>query len=285
MHYLKEHKIPRAVSVIAVYVCVLGLVGLAFYSIVPLIVEQFKILTAHLPEYVADFQVRFGSYFGNFSGADLFGQLVSGLTGGEGNVVTSTFGIFNGVIFIISILVISFYLVAEQDGMKGLIASFVPRNHQELTYGILEKIQKKMGLWILGQFIASVVMFLITWLGLSLLHIQYALVLAVIAGLLEVVPYIGPIVSAIPAMFFALIQGGGPLAFGVAILYFLLHELEGYVLIPKIMEKTVGGSPLAILLAVLVGFKLAGVVGIIIAVPLVGAINVAVNEFWPGKTI
>lgn len=283
VNYLKRHKIPRFASVLAVYILVLALIGLVSYAIIPLVVGQIKILLHNLPDYLIDFQNRFGNIFGSASGTNLIGDLLSKLTGG-GGVISGTFGIFNGVISIISIVIISFYLVAEENGMKRFIGSLVPSIHHEVTTTLLEKVQKKMGMWILGQLVACAVMFLITWLGLSLLHIQYALVLALIAGVLEVIPYIGPIVSAIPAMFFGLIQGGIGLALLVALLYFLLHELEGYVLIPKIMEKTVGGSPLIILLAVLIGFKLDGAVGIVIAVPLVGAIIVVIQEFWPQKS-
>lgn len=284
VNYLKQHKIPRPVSVTAVYLLVLGLLGLVFYSIIPLVVDQTKILINNFPSYLQVFQNRFGSALGSSSVLELAQQLFSTITNDQ-SVVSSTFGIFNGVISVISILIISFYLVAEQQGMSRFVASLVPGDHRDFTMGILAKIQKKMGLWILGQVIASVVMFLITWAGLSVLKIQYALVLAIIAGLLEIVPYIGPIISAIPAMFFGLIQGGPGLAFIVAILYFLLHEIEGYILIPKIMEKTVGTSPLVVLLAVLVGFKLAGAVGIVIAVPLAGAVGVIINELWPAKAV
>lgn len=283
VNYLKRHKIPRSVSVTAVYVLVLGVLGWLIYSIIPLVVDQTKVLISNFPRYLQIFQDRFGSVLGSSSVSSLFRQLFSGLTSEQG-VVSSTFGIFNGVISGISILIIAFYLVAEQQGMNRLISSMVPGHHREFTVGVLEKIQKKMGLWILGQIIASVVMFLITWAGLSALRIQYALVLAIIAGVLEIIPYIGPIISAIPAMFFGLVQvpgGGMGMMLIVALLYFLLHELEGYILIPKIMEKTVGISPLAVLLAVLVGFKLAGAVGIVIAVPVVGAITVVLAEFWP----
>ncbi len=280
VNYLKQHKIPRPVSVTAVYLLVLGLLTWIFYSIIPLVVEQTKILVSNFPSYMQIFQERFGSVVGSSSAMELSQQLLSGLTN-ESSVVSGTFGIFNGVISAVSILVIAFYLVAEQKGMNRFVSSLIPGRHREFSLNILEKIQKKMGLWILGQIIASVVMFLITWAGLSVLKIQYALVLAIIAGLLEVVPYIGPIVSSIPAIFFGLIQGGPPLALGVAFLYLLLHELEGYILIPKIMEKTVGTSPLVVLVAVLVGFKLAGTVGIVIAVPLAGGIGVVIEEFWP----
>ncbi len=119
-------------------------------------------------------------------------------------------------------------------------------------------------------------------MGLSILKIDYALFLALLDGLLEIVPYIGPFLSAIPAVFFAFIQNP-PLALAVAILYLIVQKTEGYVLVPKIMEKTVGTSPLVVLVALLVGFKLAGVVGLLIAIPLVGAITVVVNELYASK--
>jgi predicted PurR-regulated permease PerM len=175
-------------------------------------------------------------------------------------------------------------LVAEEKGMKSFIGSLSPAHHQEFTVGLVEKIQKKMGLWILGQIIVSFVMFITTWAGLLILHVPYALILGVIAGLLEVIPYIGPFLSAVPAIFIALLQSPAS-AFAVVVLYLLLHELEGYILVPKIMEKTIGTSSLAILIALLVGFKLAGVVGLVISIPIAAAITVTINEFWPGKTI
>lgn len=278
--YLKERKIPRTVSVLTVYVLVIGLIALFGYLLIPVVVDQFKLFAVNLPQYAVGLQNKFGSYLGSFNFSDLLGQQLSGLT--TSNVVDSTFGIFNGFIGIISVLVISFYLVAEEKGMKAFIATLVPGRHREMTNNLVEKIQKKMGLWILGQVIVSFIMFVTTWVGLELLHVPYALVLAVIAGLLEVVPYIGPFVSAIPAMFIAVLQSPA-LLLAVIILYILLHELEGYILVPKIMEKTVGTSSLTVLIALLVGFKLAGVIGLLISVPLAGAITVVVEEFWPSK--
>jgi predicted PurR-regulated permease PerM len=148
---------------------------------------------------------------------------------------------------------------------------------------LIAKIQRKMGLWVVGQFILSVFIFILTYIGLTILGVEYALVLALIAGLLEVVPYIGPFVSAMPAIFFALIQSP-PLVIGVIILYILIQKTEGYVLVPKIMEKTVGTSPLVVLLALLIGFKLAGILGVLLAVPLTGAITVIIQEFFQNKS-
>jgi predicted PurR-regulated permease PerM len=243
--------------------------------------EQFKIFFENLPQYASSLQYRFGSFLGDVQISDYIVQAIAGWTSGS-IVVSGTFGIFNGFVAAISVLVISFYLIAEEQGMKTFLGTLIPEQHREFIVTVVEKIQKKMGLWVLGQGIVSLVMFIITWIGLSLLHVPYALILAVVAGLLEVVPYIGPFIAAVPAVLIALLVSPA-LALGVLVLYFLLHEFEANILVPKVMEKTVGTSPLAVLLALLIGYKLAGVLGIIMSVPLVGALTVVIHEFYSRK--
>ncbi|MBI5529968.1 MAG: AI-2E family transporter [Candidatus Doudnabacteria bacterium] len=281
--YFNEKRVPRAVSVLVTYLLFFGLIGLIIFLAIPPVVSQFGILKVNLPQYLTSLQERLSSFgLGNVDVSDFIKSAVSSPEPGS-NVLSQTFGVFNGLLSFVSVLVISFYLVAEEQGMKKFVGTLLPERHHEFTLGIIEKIQKKMGLWILGQLILSVSIFVLTWVGLSILGIKYAFVLAIIAGMLEVIPYIGPFLSAVPAMFVAFIQNP-PLAFAVGVLYLLIQKTEGYILVPKVMEKTVGTSPLAVLLAVLIGFKLAGVVGLLIAVPLVSAITVIVNEFWAAKT-
>ena len=278
----QKQKIPRAVSVLTVYLFVFGFAALVIYLLVPPALEQFKVLSQNLPEYGKQFEQRFGLSFLN----DInLGEVFSGFfsqSGGRG-VFARTFVVFNSLFSIITVLVISFYLVAEERGMKKFIGTLIPSHHQEFTMGLIEKIQKKMGLWILGQMILSLAIFALTFIGLTILGVKYALFLAMLAGLLEIVPYIGPFVSAVPAIFFALLQSPA-LALATAILYVIIQKTEGYILVPKVMEKTVGTSPLVVLLALLVGFKLAGVLGLLVAVPLASAITVVVNEFSAAKT-
>jgi hypothetical protein len=109
-----------------------------------------------------------------------------------------TVGVFDGLFTFITVLVVSLYLVAEQKGMRQFIHDVVPSHHQDFTINLIDKIQKKMGQWVLGQLILSLSIFAVTFIGLSLLHVKYALFLAMLAGLLEIVPYIGPILSAVP---------------------------------------------------------------------------------------
>lgn len=274
---LHQKKVPRIISVFMVYVVFLGVVVLVIYSMIPPVIEQVKILQANLPEYGKALQTQ-------FAGLDIqsfLQNLMSGFSGG--NVVQNTFGVFNGALNAVAVIVISVYLVAEQKGMKNFIASLLPPHHQEFTLNLIAKIQKKMGGWVLGQLIISFGIFLFTYIGLLLLHVQYALVLALVSGLFEIVPYIGPFVSAIPAMFIAFAQSPGhvSLVIWVAVLYLLVHEVEGYVLVPKVMEKTTDTSPLLTLVALMIGYQLAGIIGLVISVPVATAISVTVKELWP----
>lgn len=283
--YFKLRRVPRAVSVLTVYVLVLGLVGLIIYLMIPPLFDQLQILSQNFPSYLDQLRQRIpgsASFLSNVDFSD-FGKSLIGSFSSDGTVFSRTLGIFNGVFSFITILVVSFYLVAEQQGMREFIKSLVPPHHQDFSMNLVDKIQKKMGLWIIGQLILSVSIFLLTFTGLTALGVKYALFLALLAGLFEVVPYIGPILSAIPAIFFAFIQNP-PLAVAVLVLYILVQKLEGYVLVPKIMQKTVGMSPLVVLVALLIGFKLAGILGLLLAVPLVGAVIVVINEFYGNQT-
>jgi predicted PurR-regulated permease PerM len=275
--YFHKKKIPRGLSVFIVYIVVIGAAVLVIYLMIPPVINQFKVLKNNLPQYSQAFSAQIGGY----SLQSFFQNLFSGTS--SGSVVQNTFGAFNSALDGIAVLIISFYLVAEQKGMKSFVSALIPSKHHEFTLNLISKIQKKMGLWVIGQFIISLGIFIFTYVGLLLLHVQYALALALLSGLFEIVPYIGPFLSAIPAMLIAFVQLPA-LAIWVAILYLLVHEVEGYVLVPKIMEKTVGQSPLLTLMALLVGYQLAGLVGLIISVPLATALTVAANEFWPSNT-
>lgn len=273
--YLHHKKIPRFLSVLMVYVVVIGFGALVVYLMIPPVLEQFKIISENLPQYSDNLK----KLLGGFDAQNFLHQLLANFSSSD-NVVSSTFGVFNGALEFIAVLVISFYLVAEEKGMKTFIAALIPSHHHDFTLNLVNKIQKKMGLWVIGQVIISFGIFAFTYIGLSIMHVQYALVLSLVAGLFEIVPYIGPFLSAIPAMFIAFVQQPS-LAIWVGVLYLFVHEFEGYVLVPKIMEKTVGQSPLLTLLALLVGYQLAGILGLIISVPLAVAISEAIKEFWP----
>ncbi len=278
--YLKIKRVPRSVSVLAVYVVVLGLVALVFSLLLPVVVQQVQLLRASLPQYTAEFQAQYPalhSFLGNADLTEIMSKLLSEVTHNS-SVYTQTLGVVNSVFSVITVLVVSFYLVAQQQGMIDFVNSVVPAPQRKFTLNLIRKIQNRMGFWIIGQIVLSISIFILTYIALVALGVKYALFLALLAGVLEIVPYIGPFLSAVPAVFFAMVQSP-PLAVAVVVLYIVIQKIEGYVLVPKIMQRAVGTSPLLVLIALLVGYKLAGVLGLLLAIPMVSAITLIVEEF------
>ena len=145
---------------------------------------------------------------------------------------------------------------------------------------VVKDIEERLGAWVRGQLLLALIIGLASYLGLFILGISYVLPLALIAGILEMVPIIGPIISAIPAIIVALTVSPG-LALAVAALYIIIQQLENNLIVPTVMHKVLGMPPLAILLALMVGGRLGGVVGIILAVPVLLVIQTVVGEFTP----
>lgn len=275
----RKTKFPRGLSVILTYLVFITLIATIIYFVIPPMVTQFRELGSRL----ADFRTEFtpGSTFrkvmdqlGITQGFSTLGQGFAKLTA---NFFQTTLGVFSGIIQVIAVLAISFYLISSEHGMKNFVKSLVPFKHQAYAIRLTGKVQEKISRWLLGQLILSGFIFVLTYIGLSILGVKFALSLALLAGLLEIIPYLGPILSAIPAIFVAFVQSP-PLALFVLVLYLVVQQIENYVLMPKIMGRTVGANPVIILVAVLVGFKLAGILGMLLAVPIVAAASVFISD-------
>ena len=280
---LLQWRIPRSVSVVAVYIVALAFVVLIGFLVTPPVIQQFQQVTNNdfLASEISN-KIGPNSFLREFNLTEIVSKNVQSLANQfnalSENFFSKTLGVFNGFIEIVTVLVVSFYLLAEKNGMKNFVYTLAPKESQPKILHIITRIQKKIGLWMIGQIIVSAIIFAITFIALTVLGIKYALVLAILSGFFELIPYIGPFVAAIPAIFFAFLQSP-TLAVVVMIMYIVLSKIEGYVLVPKIMQKTVGVSPLVILLAILIGFKLAGIFGILLAVPVVAVIQVIIEEW------
>jgi len=277
--FLSKYKIPRGISVLLVYVLLLGLIALIGYLLVPTMVDQFHQLQSnnffsHLQERIAPYRAALARFGVDQSINNTINEFRSGLAS---NLFQTTKGVVTGIISFVTILVISFYLTAEESGMKNFIKHLSPYKHQAYITTLITKIQKKMGYWLLGQVILSIVLAGLVFIGLTILHVQYALLLSLIAGLLEVVPYIGPFISGTITAFFAFLQSPA-LAIAAVIMFVVVQQLEAHILVPLIMSKSVGLNPVLVILAILVGGSLGGIVGALIAVPLVSGASVFVVD-------
>jgi len=167
----------------------------------------------------------------------------------------------------ILVLVMSFYFSIQEKGIQMFLRIITPAKHERYVIDLWVRTQRKIGLWFQGQLILGLVMAAITFVVLTLLGVQYAFLIAVITGIAELIPF-GVIFAAIPAVLFAVIDGGVLLGFKVLAFYIIVQQLENYVLGPMIVKRVVGIPPLIVLVAFLIGITLAGFFGAILAIPI-----------------
>jgi predicted PurR-regulated permease PerM len=273
-----------------------GVTGIVISSFVPILASEIPKLATAVLDWVEGFGVEttaiqnqitsFQSYLSNIQQNLNQENIKAGLN------VLSTIGqnafavvksIAGGVVNFVLVFVIAFFMIIDEDGIKSFLIALFPRRFHRY---ILEKgaaVEDKFGAWVRGQAILMVVMGFLTFIALKIAGIQYAATLGTLAALTELVPYVGPLIAFIPAAILALSQGGWFLAFVVALIYIGIQQLEGNVLIPLVMKKAVGLSPVIIMFAMFVGASfpetINPIVGIIISVPIATAISVFVRDY------
>jgi predicted PurR-regulated permease PerM len=191
-------------------------------------------------------------------------------------------GAISGIITIITIVVLSVYLVAQEEGVKHFVKAVTPLKYRPYIVSLVDRLQEKMGEWLRGQLILMLFVGGLTYLGLWLMGVNYALILAIVAGLLEVIPIIGIPIAIIPALLISFTQNP-VLALFVLILYIVIQQVENHILVPKVMQKAVGLNPVFVIIALLVGYKLGGILGVLISVPAATAISVFIKDFYEYK--
>lgn len=284
---LQRLKIPRAISVLLIYLIFFGILVACIVLFIPAIVNDIAELAKNFPDYYKNAISFLGEkYRGEILKATEQGleSFSNNLASAAGRIFSTTAGIFRGIFGFIAILVISFYLVVSKEGMQKFLISITPLKHQSYVIQLFNRLQKGIGSWMRGQLIAIALVFALTFIGLYLLGVKYALLLALFAGIMEIIPFIGPTISAIPAVFFALTVS--PIkAILVIVLFVIINQVENHIIIPNVMRKALGVSPIVIIVAVLIGAKLAGFVGVIIAVPVVAALSVFIQDFFKEEEI
>jgi predicted PurR-regulated permease PerM len=186
--------------------------------------------------------------------------------------------VLTNVVNLVSVLVFTFYLLLSRDKLSEQLGFYFSKQRQDQIEKIVLLLEKRLGGWLRGQVALMIMVGSATYIGLFILNIPFALPLSILAGLLEIIPYLGPVASAVPAVLIGL--GISPIVgLAVVALYFLIQQLENYIFVPKVMQRTVGVSPIVTLLALAIGFELAGITGVIISVPLVVVLQVLVDEY------
>lgn len=280
---LQDRKVPRLVGAIMVYLMILiVLAGFALIVLPPLI-EQVANIASDAPNIIEklspiyNWLTRGEGTFVDLTQKSLesisnqFGSLTS-------NIVTTALGVFSGIAAIVIIAVLLFYLLLEKDSFAKSVCYFLPKTKEKQYLAIAQKISDKWGSWFRGQILISIIFGSVVFAGLKIIGVPYALTLAVVAAFTEFIPVIGPFIGAIPAVLVGLTINLW-VALIVAIFYLVIQQLENYLLVPKIMQKTVGLSPVIIIVAILIAGQLFGLLGVILAVPITAGIVVLIDEW------
>jgi predicted PurR-regulated permease PerM len=283
VNWLKRKKIPRGIGVLIIYLLLFLIVGIMIYLLVPAIVSQFNDFSKDLPSYLERLKSIFQdirSYseshnlnLGSGESIDLASN-ASRLTQG---IFSTTVGFFTGLISLVIVLSMTFYLSVQEDGMKHFLMSVVPPKHQLYAVSLSERIKVKIGKWMQGQLLLMVIIFALDYIILLSLGVPYALILALFAGLFELIPYLGPIISAIPAVALGFLVS--PLT-GILVLafYIAVQQAENHIITPMVMKKAVGLNPIAVILALLIGVKIGGIFGAILSVPVAAMASVFISD-------
>jgi predicted PurR-regulated permease PerM len=281
----QHKKIPRWVSVLVILTLVLGFLGFVILLMIPPIKSQIDQLTNNIPVVMDQFKdlkdlaVQYNLIDSSQSFLQTVGNWLGGVAGGISSQISQAFG---GILTIITIVVLSAYLVTQEKGVKNFVKAISPLKYRPYIMYLTDRVQRKMGSWLRGQLLLMVIVGGLTYLGLWLMGVDYALLLAALAGFLQIIPIIGIPIAIIPALIIAFTQSP-ILALFVLILYIVLQQIENHVLTPRIMQKAVGLNPVFVILALLIGYKLAGLLGVILSVPAATAVAVFVKDFYDYK--
>lgn len=267
---LEQKRIPRAAAIMFFYVLIWGFISFGVAALIPPLVEQTNRIIKILPQGIE--QITKGKY--NFQ---IFEPQLNAL---PQQLLQIAVMAFNNILSLLTFMVILFYLIMERANLKHYLTFLFGNNDQEKhAETFVNKLEQKLGSWVRGQLTLMLIIGVMSYIGLMFLGIEFAIPLAFLAGLLEIVPNIGPTVAAIPAILVAL--GHSPvLALATAALYFLIQQLENSFIVPKIMSKAVGLSPLVVIISLLIGWTLAGIAGAVLAVPAVLLLEMVVNDIY-----
>lgn len=278
--WLRVRSIPRPAAVTVVMLAVISLIGLILASIIPaLVAELTTFLSSEFPALVS----KFAPYLATVTHSEqLLNNLVGQLQQFSGNIFTGVISIFGGIVSALTVLALTFYFLLEEHPIKQAGINLWPAKHRDQIGKSIQRIMDKLGAWLRGQFLLSLIVGGLTAIVLSLISVPSPLALGVLAGILEIVPIIGPFVTGIVMVVMAAISPeDAALKIGLTLGFFvILQVVEGQFLVPNVMRQAIGISPFLVIIALLIGSQLGGIPGAILAVPLAAMIQVVAQD-WP----
>ena len=300
---LERKRIPRSIGIIIIYLVVLLALGIFISSLVPIIANEISQLASHIQDFVTNvvtgkivlpkfleglrpllqrtFEGVDVSKIGNYK--DILLNIAQRLSDVAGNVFNAILVIFNGFVNTILILVITFMMTVDEAGIERFILSLFPSRHAEYIRKKSSAVKEKMGYWLRGQIVLCVVVGVLVYIGLLIIGfftqpVEYAATIAFLAGVTEIIPYAGPFIAWLIGL--PIVANQSPmLIVWMTVLMYIVQLLENNLIVPLVMQKAVGLSPIFVMFALMVGFEFLGVLGMVLAVPVATAFAIFLKDY------
>ncbi|RJQ30791.1 AI-2E family transporter [Candidatus Parcubacteria bacterium] len=283
--WLQRRKIPRLLAVILVYLIAAGFLGGMFYLIIPTTVSELSAFADNLPALLEKpFEAgTVDKIFGNLpvflreaigNSIGMVSDYISSFSAGLFDLISMALG---GVVSFILIVVLSFYLSVQENGIENFLRIVIPAKYENYSIGLWMRWRKKIGLWLQGQILLGFIVGVLVYLGLTILQVEYALTFALLAAIFELVPIFGPIMAAIPPVALALLRSP-LLGLEVGILYLVIQQFENHLIYPLVVRKIVGIPAIMVILALVIGAKVGGFFGMLLAIPIATVIMEALDD-------
>ncbi len=290
---LRRVGMTRGQSILTVYAGILVALGLTLYLVVPPVAGQVIELVNSIPDIIASLRDQAAASNNEFlrtTGVRSLDRLAIAYnqfrespdveSSTALNVVTSVFGL---IFTTFSVMIVAFYWMTEKAIIKRLTLGLIPLHRRASAHAIWDEIEAKLGGWTRGQLILCLSIGVTSAVGYRLIGLEFWLALGIWAGITEIIPFIGPFLGGGAAVVVALTDSWQK-ALVVAVFALVLQQLEGAVLVPRVMRNAVGITPLTVILAVLVGGLILGTIGAVLAIPIAAAVQVLVQNLLHGRS-
>lgn len=287
--FFKKKNIPDLWSVIFVYIIIFLIIFIFSFVLIPKIIREFRNIGSILPdylnkiyEYIDRVQNKYYSNFKNlppqFDGIrDIFEENINNLESiiikWIKKFVDITTNAFSKIFTLILVPIISFYFLKDKEFFKKKIYLTIPKAHRGEIVKLFKEMDKSISQFIRGRIIVGIFVGITTTIALFILNIDFAFSIGMLAGISDIIPYFGPVIGIIPAVFFALLEG--PLkALWVIITFTTIQQIENNIITPKVVGESVGIHPVTVIISLILGGGFFGILGMILAIPVVAVVKI-----------
>jgi predicted PurR-regulated permease PerM len=291
---MSKYKIPRVVTTASVFLILISSVLLIIIFVLPKLADDVAKIIFKLPSFLEEVRI-FGKDFGfkdlsiyvselskNISQGQLLTVLKNSVVGAAG-VAKTTGTVLSNLANFLLMLIFAFYLAVQDNGINNFLKLITPKFYENYILDLWKRSESKIGSWAKGQLIVGAIIAVIIYIPLAIIKLPYALLFAFLVFLGEMIPVVGLILASIPAIITAYFTGGMPMMLLVLGIFVVITQLENYVIYPKVMNSVIGVPAIVILISIIVGAKVAGFWGIVLAVPLAAIMMELVNDIFQEK--